>query len=98
MNASQPLYLFPVNVLFTAQIETDRYSQWRNDLVRAGVGRFSSAEFSLIPNQTQLNTLINVFKITKATGRCIFFSLLELIFAGLWLSRTKLAYTPGSKR
>ncbi len=50
------------------------------------------AEFSSSPNQTHLNKLIKVFRITSATGRWGFFLGLELNSAGNRHSRTDVAY------
>ncbi len=50
------------------------------------------AEFSSSPNQTLLNKLIKVFRITRATGRCGFYSGLELNSVGHRHSRTDFPY------
>jgi len=53
-----------------------------------GVGNVGPVEFSSNPNQTHVNKLIKVFRITGDSGRCGFFR----VGAKLQDSRTAAAY------
>jgi len=64
------------------------FQRWVNSVLKG----HCPVDLSSIPNQTYLNQLINVFRITIKLLAVEFLSRLELNSAGQWPSRTKVAH------